>query len=1253
MRIRGWLSFALTGALLLGAPAALGSSAPRSSVASAPTSPLAAPPTPQPKPLSGGNTGRWIVTIRPGGDLSEEATRAARGAGGSVGAVFEHVLHGFVFTGSAAGAAALGRNPMVRTVVPDQHIEIAAETITPGIKRIRADHPTSDDAHQFGYRGAGARIAIVDTGIDLTHSDLSANIDASLGINCITAGPPQDGHGHGTHVAGVAAAVDNTIGVIGVAPSARLVPVKVLDNSGNGEWSNVICGINYLTGLNQDGNATNNIDVANMSIGDFGEMGSCSDGGLHQAICESVATGIVYTAAAGNSSVETSEFIPAAYPEVVAVSAIGDFDGEPGGLAGCHYVPDLLDSYCDDALANFSNFGAVDVTAPGVQIYSTWTGNGYQTVSGTSMAAPHVAGVAALVKAINHSMTAAQVEELLKASGENPDETFANGCSTTSQWPNDPDGVGEPLVNALRAAQMAAGVPTGAPTVAITSPAAGSTVQGNVTVTATASDPDGITSVQFLDDGVSLGIDSSAPYSASWNTDTRPDGVSHLTARASDGLENAACASADVSVRVNRQGDWAGNYGVDGYAIGSWDGTAGDLSVLPNATLTLEQGGRTVPWESPSADIRALEDATATERRATTWWADTQIRLRLDFPAAYTGTLHVYAVDFDSAVRRENVTVYTATSTATIALSASFHAGAWMHFPISVPAGGWVRITVDNVAGVNAVVSGLFLGGPGTPPLPPPPPWEPGVRGDWVGTYGVDGYAIGGWDSTTGDLAALPGADLTLEGGGRTQWNAATTDVRALENPGQSQRRATAYWGDTQIRIRLDFPAGYAGTLHVYAVDWDSTIRRENVTVETATTTQTVTLGSSFNTGAWMHFPITVGAGGWVRVTVDHLAGVNAVVSGLFLGGAGSPPPPEPPPYEPGVQGNWVGQYGGDGWVLGAWNGTTDLSALPTQTLTLEQGGRATWASPTTDVRALQSPDTSQRRATTWWGADQIRLRLDVPAAYSGTLHVYAVDWDSTTRRETFTVSTATTTATVNITSPFNAGAWMHFPISVAAGGWVRVTVDRVAGANAVVSGLFLGGGSPAATVPSAPSLNASPGNAQVSLTWTAPPNGGSPLTGYKLYRATTSGAEVWVADLPLSPTSYTDGGLTNGTTYYYQLTAVNAVGESARSTERSATPVAPPAAVPSEPQNLAATVAKRRVDLSWSAPLTDGGSAITSYRIYRGTTSGGEVFVAQATSLTYRDSAVTSRTRYYYRVTAVNAVGESAYSNEISAVPR
>jgi subtilisin family serine protease len=122
------------------------------------------------------------------------------------------------------------------------------------------------------------RVAIIDTGIDLAHPDLVANIDAGLGRNCIVGGSPQDDNGHGTHVAGIVAAADNGSGVIGVAPDARLVPIKVLDRAGSGSDSSVICAIDYLTGLATDGDPATTSGSRNMSFGRVARSGPVPTG---------------------------------------------------------------------------------------------------------------------------------------------------------------------------------------------------------------------------------------------------------------------------------------------------------------------------------------------------------------------------------------------------------------------------------------------------------------------------------------------------------------------------------------------------------------------------------------------------------------------------------------------------------------------------------------------------------------------------------------------------------------------------------------------------------------------------------------------------------------------------------------------------------------------------------------------------------------------------------------------------------------
>ena len=497
----------------------------------------------------------WIVTLEPGADPPRSAPGLASAAGGHVGQVYSHALHGFVFKGSAQAAAALLHNPNVRTVVPDRTVAAVADAIPTGVSRIRASHPTQPSAYGGGATGAGVRIAILDTGIDLTHPDLVANIDAGLGLNCMGPGPPQDGHGHGTHVAGIAAAAVNGLGVIGVAPEARLVPIKVLDDTGYGAWSNLICAIDYLTGLATDADPTNDVRVANMSLGDTGSIGSCTDGGVREAICTSVAAGVVYTAAAGNSTVDASTFIPAAYPEVITVSALTDLDGEPGGLGGCW----LWILFCDDTLAEFSNFGSVvDVTAPGTQIYSDWTGGGYQYEMGTSMAAPHVAGVAALVLAGNPGLSPGDVEALVKSTGECPNGQAADAagsCAGKGQWPNDPDGIAEPLVSALRAAQ-AAGAWDAPPTIEITSPADGSTVSGVVNVAATATDDHGVTKVDFYVNGMlaSTDTDGSDGWSFAWDTGDLAGGIYTVIATATDTAGRTRSDRVSIATGTNLAG---------------------------------------------------------------------------------------------------------------------------------------------------------------------------------------------------------------------------------------------------------------------------------------------------------------------------------------------------------------------------------------------------------------------------------------------------------------------------------------------------------------------------------------------------------------------------------------------------------------------------------------------------------------------------------------------------------------------------
>jgi len=263
--------------------------------------------------------------------------------------------------------------------------------------------------------------------VDANHPDLNV----AGGVNCISPGaPPVDANGHGTHVAGIAAAIDDGSGVVGVAPGARVWAVKVLSDVGVGLSSSSICGIDWAVGHG-------GIEVMNMSlIGAGREYSDCGRGfdAQHLAVCRAVTSGITFAVAAGNESTDAAARVPAAYEQVIAVSALTDVDGLPGAKGRSTCTGDD-----DDAFASYSNYGRdVDLIAPGTCIRSTHIAGGYAILSGTSMATPHVAGAVALYKAAHPHATPREVKSALLAAASN-DWTRPPGA--------DPDGIKEPLLN--------------------------------------------------------------------------------------------------------------------------------------------------------------------------------------------------------------------------------------------------------------------------------------------------------------------------------------------------------------------------------------------------------------------------------------------------------------------------------------------------------------------------------------------------------------------------------------------------------------------------------------------------------------------------------------------------------------------------------------------------------------------------------------------------------------------------------------
>jgi subtilisin family serine protease len=327
--------------------------------------------------------GSYIVVLKDGAarsaSVTAEATSLAGEYGAQVSRTFTTALHGFSVHASEAQARQLAADDSVAYVEQSQRFTVSDTQDSPpswGLDRIDQHDLPLDSAYNYANKGDGVTAYVIDTGVMIEHPTFEGR--ASYGYDAVDGdNDAADGYGHGTHVAGTIGGAE-----YGVAKGVNIVAVRVLDDNGSGTTEQVVAGIDWVA-QNHSGPS-----VANMSLG----------GGVDDALDESVrgaiSSGVTFAIAAGNSSADANTFSPARVTEAITVAASDDADGQ----------------------ASFSNFGdVVDLYAPGVGITSSWNDGATNTISGTSMATPHVAGAAALFLSANAAATPADVAAGLTA----------------------------------------------------------------------------------------------------------------------------------------------------------------------------------------------------------------------------------------------------------------------------------------------------------------------------------------------------------------------------------------------------------------------------------------------------------------------------------------------------------------------------------------------------------------------------------------------------------------------------------------------------------------------------------------------------------------------------------------------------------------------------------------------------------------------------------------------------------------------
>ena len=503
-----------------------------------------------------------------------------------------------------------------------------------------------------------------------------------------------------------------------------------------------------------------------------------------------------------------------------------------------------------------------------------------------------------------------------------------------------------------------------------------------------------------------------------------------------------AASATFVSSESATQGSWKGVYGTDGHVI------VGDQTDLPAFATIAAAGQSTYVWSPSTTDPRALQREVS-DRVMAAWYGST-FTVDVTIAKVEPEAVSIYSADFGGGERQERFEVRDAASGLLLdsRVLSNFSNGCWLTWQVA----GHVTIQVTRLAGPNAVVSGVFLGG-GAPSSTPGGGSatfvgaDAATQGNWTSAYGADGYAV------VGDLTSLPaGVQLTPTGHSSYTWAASSSDGRALQRASAADRVMAAWYGQV-FELDLTVPGTQPRQVAVYSADfgadfqpWHREQRFDILDGGTGAVLDSRTL-SAFAGGQYVVWSVI----GHVRVRVTALAGPNAVVSGVFLGGPGSASSAASAVFlksDVTTQGTWRGLYGSRGHAI-AGDGT---SLPPEASLAVLGQDTYTWATSTSDLRALQR-DTTGRVMSAWYGGD-FTIDVTITGTQPRQIAIYGVDFDPWGRRQRVDVVDAAsgTILDTRTMAGFSGGQYLAWNVL----GHVYIRLTQLAWPNAVISGVFV-----------------------------------------------------------------------------------------------------------------------------------------------------------------------------------------------------